>query len=144
MTISAAKLAQSLGGRKTLGKNVRSELELHDIVAQGLPAVILESLVKNKLISRKQADSIVPRRTAGRHRASGKRLNAEQSERIARVVRTVEYANEVFGSESKARDWLHTTNAALDGKRPIDLATTETGGRIVETILTRIDYGVYS
>ncbi|MBC5824699.1 MAG: DUF2384 domain-containing protein [Candidatus Eremiobacteraeota bacterium] len=133
-----------MGGRKTLGKDVRSELQLHDLIVEGLPAAILDSLVKNKLITKKQIESIVPRRTAGRHKASGKRLNAEQSERIARVVRTLEYANKVFGNESKAQHWLHASNAALDGKRPIDLSTTETGARVVETILTRIDYGVYS
>ncbi|MDQ6824920.1 MAG: DUF2384 domain-containing protein [Candidatus Eremiobacteraeota bacterium] len=142
--VTADKIAQRLGGRKALGKNIRSELELHDLIARGLPTAALDALISNMLISKKEIESIVPRRTAGRHRTNGTRLNAEQSERIARLVRIAEYANEVFGSDSKAHHWLHAANSALGGKRPIDLSTTETGARLVETILTRIDYGVYS
>jgi putative toxin-antitoxin system antitoxin component (TIGR02293 family) len=56
------------------------------------------------------------------------------------------YANavEMIGDREKAIEWLHTPNRALGGERPLDQLDTDTGTRIVEDILGRIAYGVYS
>jgi putative toxin-antitoxin system antitoxin component (TIGR02293 family) len=56
------------------------------------------------------------------------------------------YANaiEMLGGEEIAIQWLGTPNRALGGERPLDLLDTDTGVRMVEDILGRIAYGVYS
>lgn len=50
-------------------------------------------------------------------------------------------AERTFANEDKARCWLHTALKALDGRRPIDLAHSDGGARIVEEILAKIAWG---
>lgn len=52
-------------------------------------------------------------------------------------------AIEVFGSEEKARRWLHTPNFALGDVRPVDLLRTKEGTDEVLGILGRIEHGVF-
>jgi putative toxin-antitoxin system antitoxin component (TIGR02293 family) len=56
------------------------------------------------------------------------------------------YANavEMIGDREKATAWLGTPNRALGGDRPLDLLDTDLGARMVEDILGRIAYGIYS
>ena len=51
-------------------------------------------------------------------------------------------AEQTFVNRDKASRWLHRELPALRGKRPIDLARTHAGSRIVEDALTRIAWGV--
>jgi putative toxin-antitoxin system antitoxin component (TIGR02293 family) len=56
------------------------------------------------------------------------------------------YANavEMIGDEERAIEWLNTPNRALGGEKPLDQLDTDLGARMVEDILGRIAYGVYS
>jgi putative toxin-antitoxin system antitoxin component (TIGR02293 family) len=54
-----------------------------------------------------------------------------------------EQAVKVFGSEEEARAWLVEPAYGLDGQRPIDLLTTESGAAIVRDYLGAIEYGNY-
>jgi putative toxin-antitoxin system antitoxin component (TIGR02293 family) len=60
------------------------------------------------------------------------------------VIRIHEYATEVFEDPNIAWDWLKQPNRALGGAIPLQLLATNEGTEQVETILDRIDYGVYS
>jgi putative toxin-antitoxin system antitoxin component (TIGR02293 family) len=50
----------------------------------------------------------------------------------------------MLGEQEKAIAWLGTANRALGGDRPLDVLDTDVGARMVEDILGRIAYGVYS
>jgi putative toxin-antitoxin system antitoxin component (TIGR02293 family) len=50
----------------------------------------------------------------------------------------------MIGDQDKAIEWLGTPNRALGGERPLDQLDTDTGAHMVEDILGRIAYGVYS
>ena len=65
----------------------------------------------------------------------------EESDRAARVARTVALAERTFANRDKASRWLHKELRALDGRRPIDLIRTNAGARLVEDALTRIAWG---
>jgi putative toxin-antitoxin system antitoxin component (TIGR02293 family) len=54
------------------------------------------------------------------------------------------YAVAVFEDEEEAKEWLHQPNPALDGQRPIVVAETEEGEKLVRTALGRIEHGVYT
>ena len=69
-------------------------------------------------------------------------LTVDESDRAARVARTVALAEQTFVNRDKASRWLHRELPALRGKRPIDLVRTDAGSRIVEDALTRIAWGV--
>jgi putative toxin-antitoxin system antitoxin component (TIGR02293 family) len=51
-------------------------------------------------------------------------------------------AGEVFANHAKALSWLQTPNPSLQGKTPIEAATTEQGYAEADEILMRIEHGV--
>lgn len=141
MLVDAHKVAQILGGSSALGRDVRTELELADAVRAGLPIVIVDAM--GRVFSPEELNEIVPKSTRSRRRAVG-RLTPEQSDRMERHARAYASAEAVFKSPEKAADWLRRPNRALGHRRPIDLLVTDAGVRAVETILMRIEHGIYS
>ena len=87
---------------------------------------------------------VVPRRTLAHRKERQGTLSPEQSDRLARLVRVFARAEEALGERAKATRWMRKANRTLGGKRPIDLLESDVGARMVERILGRIEYGVYS
>ena len=50
-------------------------------------------------------------------------------------------AEETFGEKEKANRWLRRTLTELGGETPFIVAQTETGARVIETILGKIAWG---
>jgi len=63
---------------------------------------------------------------------------------MVRIARVLAQADETLGNRANAARWLQTPNRALEDKPPFELLDTDEGVRAVETVLGRIDYGVYS
>lgn len=139
-------IAEALGGERILGKQVQKPDDLAHIVRTGLPAGSLLALalklrLANGVLSRKLG---IPQRTLSRRLSHASLLTPAESDRIVRMARVYANAVEMIGEEAKATEWLSTPNRALGGERPIDQLDTDMGTRIVEDILGRIAYGVYS
>jgi len=62
----------------------------------------------------------------------------------ARFISLSVRAGEVFANHAKALEWLLTPNPSLQGKTPIEAASTEEGFAEADDILTRIEHGVLS
>jgi hypothetical protein len=60
---------------------------------------------------------------------------------LTRVLTRIEG---VFGSETKAWRWIQTPCGALGGQPPGQFLGTEQGQEEIETILVRIEHGIYS
>jgi putative toxin-antitoxin system antitoxin component (TIGR02293 family) len=139
-------IAEVLGGRKVLRKTVKKADDLARLVREGIPAktitVLAEKLhVGHGVLSRKLG---IPQRTLTRRLSQASVLSPAESDRTVRLARVYASAVEMIGEEEKATEWLSTPNRALGGERPLDLLDTDTGARMVEDILGRIAYGVYS
>jgi len=144
--MTSANIAEALGGKKVLGRSIRSFAELADLTRKGLPASSLAALgekldLKNSALSAKLG---IPQRTLTRRLSRHSRLTAAESDRTVRLARVYATAVEMIGSEGKAAKWLRTPNRALRGAIPIDELGTDLGAKEVENILGRIAYGVYS
>jgi len=85
---------------------------------------------------------VAPRRTLSRRKERNETLTPTESDRVIRLERISELAESVFGSRDKAQRWLRSEIVALDGLKPIELLQSETGARIVEDELIRIDFGM--
>ena len=70
------------------------------------------------------------------------RLSSDQSDRLVRVLRVTQEATDVFINKDKARNWLNRPTPALGGRAPIDLLSSDVGGRRVETVLGQIANGI--
>ncbi|HEX3666115.1 MAG TPA: antitoxin Xre/MbcA/ParS toxin-binding domain-containing protein [Rhizomicrobium sp.] len=93
-------------------------------------------------ISEQEIDRfVIPQRTR-RHRAEKKQpLTVEESDRAVRLVRIQTLAEETFGNREKAHTWLRRPLAELSCEPPLDVAQTDSGARIIETILAKIAWG---
>ncbi len=87
---------------------------------------------------------VIPQRTLARRRKSGATLTVDESDKALRLMRVMEEGMRVFADQNKAQGWLRRPCRALGGKKPIDLLQSETGARLVENELMRIDHGIFA
>ena len=117
---------------------------VHDEIVRGIAARRVKKLIDRGVLLAKQVYRVIPERTFGRRLAKGEALKPAEADAIGRLIRVTEEAEKTFGDADFARKWLSYPNPALADRIPIELAETDAGAREVETILTRIAYGVYS
>jgi len=144
--MTSQNIAEVLGGKKVLGRAIRSLTDLAELVREGLPANSVIALAEkldlgNAALSKKLG---IAQRTMTRRLSQHSRLSAAESDRTVRLARVYATAVEMIGNKEKAVEWLRTPNRALGGGRPLDQLDTDLGAREVEDILGRIAYGVYS
>jgi putative toxin-antitoxin system antitoxin component (TIGR02293 family) len=144
--METAAIVELLGGRKVLGKTIKNPDDLTHLIRKGLPAGSITALAEklhigNSVLSRKLG---IPQRTLTRRLSQALLLTPAESDRTVRMARVYANAVEMIGDQEKAIEWLSTPNRALGGERPLDQLDTDTGARMVEDILGRIAYGVYS
>lgn len=143
--MTSRSVADKLGGTRVLKRPVRSELDLVDAIQGGLPTRAVEEVLRSGLFQPAEVYALVmPRRTLAHRKSRRQRLSPEQSDRLARLVRVADRAEDALGNAEKAGHWLRRPNRALQGKRPIDLLESGLGARMVERVLGRIEHGVYS
>lgn len=126
----------------------RSAFEIHELIEQGLPSQDIIRFVESvKLFNDKTIVVKVigmSERTLYRRVKNPEPLTSEQSSRTWRFAETLTKAEDVLGDPEEAQRWLNTPAMGLEGRKPIDLITTQVGYEIVDDFLTRMDYGVYT
>jgi putative toxin-antitoxin system antitoxin component (TIGR02293 family) len=143
--MTARRVAERLGGMRILKRRVRSDLDLVDAILGGLPVRSLEEVQRSGLFEPGELYAlVVARRTLAHRREKRQPLTVEESDRLARVVRVAQAAEDALGDQENAARWLRKPNRALKGNRPIDLLESDLGSRMVERALGRIEHGVYS
>ena len=138
-----------LGGRDTIWKPVRNNLEVHDILMLGLPSAALLHLTSQ--VTFLATDAVLEKaigisvRTLQRRKKDAPEsvLSVDQNNRTWKFAEILGRASEIFGSKA-AEGWLNAPAIGLDQRRPIDLLSTAVGVEAVEDYLTRIECGVYA
>jgi putative toxin-antitoxin system antitoxin component (TIGR02293 family) len=145
MTVSAEKIAEVLGGRRVLGRNVKTMRDLDEIVRRGIPKSALDSFLSRITPARERRElsvqlrhRIVPRTT---YQRVG-RLNLQASETTERLARLYAIATAAFDDPEAARRFLMTPHPELDDHTPFDTALTEIGGRVVKEVIERGLHGL--
>ena len=72
------------------------------------------------------------------------RLTSTESDVVVRTATALARGTEVLGDKKKAVHWLNSPNKALGGEVPMSLLDTSAGEYEVQSLLDRIEYGVYS
>lgn len=139
-------IAEALGGRGVLGKPVKKTEDLARLVRSGLPAGVVRALAERLHLGSGELSAKlgIPQRTLTRRLSQESLLTPAESDRTVRMARVFAHATEMIGDEERAVEWLRTPNRALGGEKPLDQLDTDMGARMVEDILGRIAYGVYS
>lgn len=141
MTAVVEEVARKLGGPPVLGRDIHSQADLALVVRMRLPLVALKGLAKAGLTEQEIERFVIPQRTR-RHRADKNQpLTIEESDRAVRLLRIQTLAEDSFADTEKANRWLRRPLRALGGEAPLDVAQTEAGARVVETVLAKIAWG---
>ena len=126
-----------------LGVAPESGLALAELVEHGLPLESLNLLKTKGLTFTEMGMAVISPRTLKHRRARGEHLSPEETDRAVRVALILALAESVFGAREKALLWLRSVDDRLGGRSPISLLHTESGGRLIESMLWQIDEGVY-
>ncbi len=145
----AARMAEDLqaviaelGGKKVLGRGMRTDNDLRSAIREGFPQKVVRNVMNSAGLTLKElsvALDLSPR-SLQRRRYQGC-LARYESDRLYRLARIVALAKRYIGDEATATRWLKRPNRALGGHIPLELIDTELGARAVENVLGRIAFG---
>lgn len=122
--------------------DVQAPWSVEEAIARGLPRDALQRVARaissDPAAATKLVHAVVPKTSLSR-RGTLTPAQGEQTERLARVF---SYAQRVLGDVEDARAFMHRPHPELQGRRPVDAALTELGGRAVEHVLDALAYGL--
>jgi len=127
-----------------LGTEAGSEQKVVRLVENGLPTRVINHLIERGLTRNEVFDIIIPLRTWKHRKTRHQPLSREESERAVRAAKILARAQAVMGDEESALDWLRTPKRRFEGRAPIQMLSTEAGGRLVEQMLIQIDQGMFA
>jgi putative toxin-antitoxin system antitoxin component (TIGR02293 family) len=136
-----ATVYRKLGGRRVLGEEVTSDADLARLVHRRIPLRVLAYIKRGGFSDREIWQFIIPERTQRHRKAQKERLTIEESDRLVRLTRVQALAEDVFGDAEKANQWLREGLGILGGKSPLEVAQTDSGARVIEQLLAKIDWG---
>jgi putative toxin-antitoxin system antitoxin component (TIGR02293 family) len=139
--IPGAKISPPRGRLPRAGAVVSEHLILVEQIREGIPSTAYTTLAQRLGISKTELANklrISPRTILDRRR---KKLSAQESEKMVRVGRIFDEAENVFGSAREARTWMNTPQRGLEFHRPIELLDTDVGAGYVRDLLSAIKYG---
>ena len=123
-------------------QRLRTDQDLMKLVEDRLSPRAVDALRQSGLTDEEVYSLVVPRRTLSHRRARREALSRDESDRVVRVARVVALCEEVFGEHDRGWRWLRNAKRQFQGRAPLDLLATETGARLVEELLYRIDEGM--
>ena len=132
---------RKLGGLRVLGQEVTSDADLARLVNQRIPVRALTLVKRIGFSDQEIGQFIIPARTQRHRKAKRERLSVEESDRLVRLTRIQALAEDIFGDAEKGNRWLRQPLGILDSKTPLEVAQTDSGARVVEQLLAKIDWG---
>ena len=143
LMVQASLVAEILGGRVILGREIRSTSDLENLIEGGIPKAALRHALQRVFAVASERNRIlylvVPQATFKRRTS---RLRPSESERTERLARVIAAAEMVWEDREDAREWLTQPHPELSGRTPIESALTELGARRVEQVLDKLEYGL--
>lgn len=120
-------------------------LGAHDAVTAGVHVADMRQVMKTlKVIGEKEIYVLLGINARTMQRRADRTLDSNASDRALRLVSVTNQAIGVLGSQEAAEKWLSGPAIGLDDRKPIDLLQSSEGTDMVKTLLTRMEYGVYS
>ena len=140
MSYQSAAVADLLGVKS---RKEQTPLTLASSVEKGLPVSALEKFAN--LVSPQDVQRftyrVVPKPTLERRRREKQALTTAESDRLARVAKVFAFGLEIFGDETRVREFLDRPHPMLDDKVPLDVAlATGPGADAVINLLGRAAY----
>lgn len=137
---------KALGGLQAMKTAPTNTQEWVQRILSGIPARAAWAFKSNLGLNNDQLGALLglSRRSVNRLTPTKALLPAVAGDRLYRSARLFSIATEVFEDNAAATEWLKSPQRALGNAVPLEMATTDIGAREVETLLGRIEHGVYS
>lgn len=136
------RIEDKLGGRSVLGREVRSEADLAHLVTDRIPLVVLSHVRQHGHFTEQEITTyVIPARTRRHREQRSEPLNVEESDRLVRLTRIKSLAEQTFEDVDKANHWLNAPLGIIGHQKPIELAKTDAGARLIEQLLAKIAWG---
>jgi putative toxin-antitoxin system antitoxin component (TIGR02293 family) len=116
------------------------------LLERGLPVTELTELQSSLAVPVERLAPMlgISKATFHRSKGTGEKLKPFVSDRVVRFAKLLGKAVKVLGDMEAAKQWLNSPQYGLGGAVPLEYAKTEIGAREVESLLGRIEHGVYS
>jgi putative toxin-antitoxin system antitoxin component (TIGR02293 family) len=139
-------LVHILGGKAAMASEPATASEWVARIQSGLPAASAFAFKEALGLTNEQLASVlgVSPRTLARLAPAKARLDLVSGDRLVRAARLFAIATDVLEEPQAAARWLKVPQRALGGAIPLELAQTDVGARAVESLLGRMEYGVYT
>lgn len=141
-----AAILDVLGGRKAIPGEPGNVREWVESIRAGLPVASALAFKDALRLTNDELAALLglSARTLVRWTPGKSRLDLASGDRLVRSARLFTIATEVLEDDDAAVDWLHSPQKALGDAVPLELAATDVGARAVETLLGRMEHGVYT
>jgi putative toxin-antitoxin system antitoxin component (TIGR02293 family) len=128
----------------TSNKQLASPLEIIKLSRNGFPKQAADILSKRIDLTDKEMSKIlnVSERTYHRYN-SDTVFDTATSEKLLQLTALYTKGEDVFDSLENFKIWMRHPHVLFEMKTPLELLDTNTGFRLVEDELGRIEYGVY-
>lgn len=138
------RLSNLLGERPK--HEVREAGRWHERILEGLDFSAVDNIKAHAALTDGELARLlgIGEATLRRARAARTKLDAATSDRLYRLSKVVAVAEEALESADNAMQWLRRGQPALGGAVPLELLATQAGADEVETLLRRIDFGIYT
>lgn len=130
--------------REWLGTRFSSELELVSLAERGLPLATVNRMTRHGLTRDEVYSLVIHRRTFKHRKSNHQKLSREESDRAIRAARILARAQATFGDSGAALEWMRQPKARFEGRSPLQMMSTEAGGRLVEEMLVQTDEGMFA
>ena len=120
-------------------------MDVIDYIRNGFPYTTVHQILNTTCVSRKELSNILHLSLRQMNRYSIEDvLPAEQSGFVYELGRLYVRGLDTFGDKETFESWLLRAQPALGMKSPMSLLDTTEGFRMVNDLLSRIEYGFYS
>lgn len=125
-------------------ESINQRTDLIRIVRTGIQTKYISVIQDFTSLSDKELSSILPisQRQLVRYSPTHV-LNKEITSHLLQLIEMFQKGFKLFGEE-KFKLWVRTPNKVLDSNKPIEIMDTSIGIELIEDIIGRIEYGVYS
>lgn len=129
----------------TLNLTEISDLDLIALSKMRLASREMESLAQRLSLSGREIATLLTLSPRTFHRRKPEDLlDQVASERLLMLTKLGDHGFDVFEDQGKFNRWLRRPLRILSNQAPLDILDTSQGIKLVDTILGRIEYGVYS
>ena len=142
--MNATLAYETLGGPTLIGRRLKSQIDLVDMVSEGIPKATIKHLAESSGLDVRELIRLLPVTARNLHRYTDTdRLSEVVSGRLFMLADLLAHGADALGTDY-FRDWLYRPNRALQEKKPIDILHNEVGINTVDNILGRIEHGIFA